>query len=461
MLAPLFILGDMTLAVILVLAQISSTSIGAEELGQFSRSKQADLEISGLVKDSARVSAPWKSAVVFRDLRFEQPVSFAGFESNAWFITVEFESVRFTGEFGGETNFFYSKFHEPAKFMDVHFRGPFSCGATIFEKPPSFARVEFHDKADFNFTNRTESPIVTQLEFDHTRAHREIAFNGRSIWDLRFASSTFNGPLVLIDAELRNFRSHQSWFDVEPVLNGTQFIGEMSFAGTTFKEGLDLRFADLSKATSISFEKIRSNPAEFFVDWSQIQRRGKHRLDVERGPEEKPDKWFPRLAAMYQIVANAYNAQHNGADAERALNELEVRRQETFGGFWHGAYGVLLGFGFQPWRVIFLVIPLILIFVALYVPYREVIASILDADIKKGTTTQDQVTGVARGFHLLFFSSAVLLGIRFKSEWIQPSNTPFMVLVAIEWIFGIVLYVTFFALVKTSGFTYVKGLLGF
>lgn len=36
-----------------------------------------------------------------------------------------------------------------------------------------------------------------------------------------------------------------------------------------------------------------------------------------------------------------------------------------------------------------------------------------------------------------------------------------MILVAAEWLLGITLYVMFFAFVKTSGFAYVKGLLGF
>lgn len=111
--------------------------------------------------------------------------------------------------------------------------------------------------------------------------------------------------------------------------------------------------------------------------------------------------------------------------------------------------------------MVFLVVPLIFLFAFLLVPHRETVAAILDDDIRKGTIPQTSVSRTARVAHLLFFSTAVLLGIRFKQEWIQPANTPFVLLVAAEWALGIALYIAFFALVKTSGFAYVKGLLGF
>jgi hypothetical protein len=59
------------------------------------------------------------------------------------------------------------------------------------------------------------------------------------------------------------------------------------------------------------------------------------------------------------------------------------------------------------------------------------------------------------------FCASVLLGIRYKSEWIDPRRPELTVVIFVEWLVGIALYVTFIALVRSTGFAYVKGLLGF
>ncbi len=61
----------------------------------------------------------------------------------------------------------------------------------------------------------------------------------------------------------------------------------------------------------------------------------------------------------------------------------------------------------------------------------------------------------------LFFSTSVLLGVRFKKEWIEKIDRAFLWWVTAEWLIGIGLYVAFVALVKSNEFGYVKGLLGF
>jgi hypothetical protein len=73
----------------------------------------------------------------------------------------------------------------------------------------------------------------------------------------------------------------------------------------------------------------------------------------------------------------------------------------------------------------------------------------------------DEISYLARLWHVLFFSTSVLLGLRFKKEWIEKRDHAFLRWVTAEWLLGIGLYVLFAVLVKSYEFSYVKGLLGF
>jgi len=78
-----------------------------------------------------------------------------------------------------------------------------------------------------------------------------------------------------------------------------------------------------------------------------------------------------------------------------------------------------------------------------------------------------ELNRLSRYWHVLFFSASVLLGIRFKREWIEIGSPlalgqqSFIYLVTAEWLLGIGLYVTFALLVKGARFEFIKGLLGF
>ena len=74
---------------------------------------------------------------------------------------------------------------------------------------------------------------------------------------------------------------------------------------------------------------------------------------------------------------------------------------------------------------------------------------------------------LTRYWHSLFFSTSVLLGIRFKKDWIKVfpedmlGSKSYIRLVTFEWTLGIMLFVVFALLVKGIRFSFIKDLLGF
>ena len=68
-----------------------------------------------------------------------------------------------------------------------------------------------------------------------------------------------------------------------------------------------------------------------------------------------------------------------------------------------------------------------------------------------------KINWISRGWHAVYFSASVLLGLRFKKDWIRTSPGHalgiryFVYLVTFEWALGIGLYVLFAVLAKGHG----------
>jgi hypothetical protein len=65
-----------------------------------------------------------------------------------------------------------------------------------------------------------------------------------------------------------------------------------------------------------------------------------------------------------------------------------------------------------------------------------------------------------RFWHSVFMSTSILLGLRFKKEWIHKYDKGFLLIATVEWIMGITLFVCLVILIKGSRFEYFKGFLG-
>ena len=125
-------------------------------------------------------------------------------------------------------------------------------------------------------------------------------------------------------------------------------------------------------------------------------------------------------------------------------------------------YGFFFGWGYQPWRfLLFVVLPITIIFALVwYFVYYDVLQNaIFKRDISTSLGPQ-QGSKLLKGWHAIFFSFSVLLGIRFKKEWLIKHQN-YLFWVTFQWGLGIGLFVTFAILVKGARFGFIRDLLGF
>lgn len=144
-------------------------------------------------------------------------------------------------------------------------------------------------------------------------------------------------------------------------------------------------------------------------------------------------------------------------------------------------YGWIMGWGYKPVQFLLAAFLLVALPFALfwYRCYYHLVLPLVDHAIdeafkeqlkapenlnKKNHVNHAAIAGEiifpARVWHVIFFSTSVLLGIRFKKEWIEKKDRAFLWWVTAEWLIGIGLYILFAVLVKSNEFSYVKGLLG-
>ncbi|MFQ5852158.1 MAG: hypothetical protein ACE5JU_16425 [Candidatus Binatia bacterium] len=181
-------------------------------------------------------------------------------------------------------------------------------------------------------------------------------------------------------------------------------------------------------------------------------------------PSLTPEDNYVRIETVYKKLRDNFLAEGHKSSADDVMYELAWQKELLLRDLWQRINGFIMGYGYQPWRfVIFVVVPLIVVFAAIwFIFYYRVIVNIIDPTIKLTAYDypRDGLSLLAQIWHAIFFSSSVLLGIRFRRQWIVPAKRMFLTIVTLEWAIGIGLYVVFFVLVKSSQFSYIKGLLG-
>ena len=121
----------------------------------------------------------------------------------------------------------------------------------------------------------------------------------------------------------------------------------------------------------------------------------------------------------------------------------------------------------------FIVLPIVLLFARFWHKHYYALATrIVQGDEGGSAATvryidKKTVPTLSRFWHVVYFSASVLLGLRFKKQWMQVGGRTkaearrFITWVTIEWASGIGLYIVFALLAKGHRLSYIKGLLGF
>jgi hypothetical protein len=279
----------------------------------------------------------------------------------------------------------------------------------------------------------------------------------------------------------------------------TVFKGVINFTNTTFKKEIDFRQSNFDSATVIYLEDITFPEGELLFYWEQFKGKDSLRIKLTDLPADSVrDEHYTRIEIIYHKLRDNFIAQGDKASADDVMYELAWQRDEILSEFHWQLYGIFFGYGYQPWRfLLFVVLPLIIMFAGVWYWFYYAILIFINPGLFPEDVTSVQlkhkdkyllktkntkhvklqftdfsfalnnINRLTRYSHALFFSTSVLLGIRFKKEWTKVcpeymlGRKSFIYFVAFEWVFGICLFVAFALLVKGIRFSFIKDLLGF
>ena len=376
------------------------------------------------------------------------------------------------------------KFSDHADFIGEQFLSDANFKSAQFACDADFSFAQFAKTADFSFAQFTNDASFVSAQFTDDASFLSAQFTKNAEFcGTNFAKNT--------DFSFVKFTNDASFVSVNFVKNVNfeycVFKKNIVIANTQFDQGVDLRRADLTKADAIFFNHHTFFPnGKLQVNWKQLQ--GHLQLYFPQYYRGDADR-YKVIEIFYEKLRDNYLAQNDKTSADAVMYELAERQAEILKEPWWILYGWTMGWGYKPLRFLLatfllvalpfawfwygrfyhLVVPLV--DHAIDEPLRKMLASPDNLETKKRFRVfrfkkfnhhniAKEIILPARIWHVLFFSTSVLLGVRFRKEWIEKRDRAFLWWVTAEWLIGIGLYVAFVALVKSNEFGYVKGLLG-
>jgi len=374
--------------------------------------------------------------VDFREARFggEADFRYAHFGGEAYFREARFggEALFWGARFDGEAYFWYTQFGgEVDDFRNAQFDGMANFANAQFDAQfggeTLFGRARFGGEAYFREARFGGKANFVNAQFDGMANFANAQFDSTAF----FNGAQFDRTARFDGAHLRHASFSGTRFSAEPSFSGTAFTGVLRF-GAHFDSGVDLRKADLKKLEYIYLDGISYPPGAFRVYWGDIDAR--ENAPVIRVIEE--DSVDPDGDVVYKALSVVYKHLRDN--------------------------------GYQPWRFLLIVFVLIVPFFAAVWRWKffTIVRSIVHQEVSLRSLPDAPSDRLSQAWHVVYFSTAVLLGLRFKREWIIPHDeegrrSRFTKLVTAEWAFGIGLYILFAVTVKGHRFSYIKGLLGF
>ena len=430
----------------------------------------------------------------FYDAKFYGSVSFL---KNDFRNNVSFENSRFFGNFD---------------FIDCTSLGSISFNNTIFDSVSSFQNSEFHSTVSFYNTKAYD-----MFDFSSTNCKKQLDFRGSIFHDVvYFEESIFNNKFYISNSVIEGnaFFNGCKFKGIANFFN-TTFKGDVSFSESDFTSGAifgtavnfeKVKFLKTADFRSSNFESVRKiylygtkfSPGQLFVYWDQLKAEDSLRISLSdfSSPKDSIEvknrlEQYRRIETIYLQLRDNFLNQDNKSSADEVMFELGSQRSIILNELSWTLYGWFFGWGYKPWRfILFTVFPIILLFsIIWYFPFYHLILPIVWVDFpsnyrhsfsgdshKKDIRLSKNknivifnhssipigdISYLSRIWHVIHFSTSVLLGIRFKKEWISTTNKWFLYCITIEWVIGIIFYITFAILVKGVRFGFIKDIFGF
>lgn len=465
-------------------------------------------------QDTDFIGSQFSKEAYFTNSQFSQEANFvySHFSKEAYFTHSQFlQAATFIySRFSKDAIFIDSQFLNIADFASVHFSQQAIFGGSQFSQVAYFRSSHFSKKAYFQHSKFSDKANFSRSQFLDNADFRGSEFSV----DAEFGESEFLGMVDFGESEflgMADFKySHfskatdleESIFLGKIDLENTSFDGDLIIAGTRFEKGLDLRRTNLGKAKIFFDHHTFFPPGTLYVNWSQLK---KHlHIAATSCPsygyiqffedaditafslKEPPDSLnqafdkerYDLTEIFYHRLRDNYLAQSDRSSADAVMYELASKRSEFLQEPLWVLYGWFMGWGYKPLRFVLMVFLIVIPFFAFiwYNFFYHRVAPIIGSSLSKKQKRQledtsrlkpydhrlaeYEVNGLARLWHVAYFSTSVLLSIRFKKEWIEQDDRAFLTWVTIEWALGIGLYVLFAVLVRSYQFGYFKGLFG-
>lgn len=372
-----------------------------------------------------------------------------------------------------------------------------SKGVISFQKIQSFANFDFYQckfypyvwDSLYNFFN-TEfelkgSIFTEESKFELCYFYQNAYFynlyfrQSFSFYHSKFFGSTIFGPLI----SEKSFNLAKVEFLGNTEFQYCDFRNELNLFMTKFDQEIDFRKCNFDSLKTIVLERTDYQIGKLYVDWDQLKMKDHPIINCNDLEASDIDK-FNRLKIIYEKLIANYLAQGNKSSADDVSYELQYRKDLLLDDDLQSLYGVIMGYGYKPWKyLLFLVAPIILIFsVIYYLISYEVIFYVmtknvakLDHSVQKSKNkiqlpvykmsstglSYKKIPILIQIWHSLYVSTSILVGLRFKKEWIRLENNKFLVIASIQWLLGITMYILFVLLIKSFRFDFLKGIFGF
>lgn len=468
-------------------------------------------------------NASFRLALFVRGVSFNNQVSFA---SIADFTGAHFGSRTFFAKvnFGGNTFFGGAKFDADADFEGAQ------CDSNMYFSFYDDDRVSFSGNASFRNANFRSNAFFPEVhfggvaDFRGARFDKDADFHG-AVWDssLDFSSARFGDYFSIRESTLKRRPEFEATvFKGRVDLGATRFTEGVDLRRANLDSVSTVYFDDHTYypdgKLQVRWDQIKGRLHLLVVDtihWgpalsgdsvSVLESRRWEKMSHSEKEEQ-----YRRLEISYHKLRDNYLAQRDNESADYVMYELSGHRTDMLNEFLWQCYGWFFGWGYQPWRFLLLIVlPLVVAFaVVWYWFYYEQVLRVVDEKVEQKINpnglfrvnlgereirlfrfprihipgvrlrlynhtnqpragNQPYLGRLTRYWHVIFFSASVLLGIRFKKEWIYVNDQigklghkSFVRIVTFEWLLGIGLYIVFALLVKGSRFEFIKALLGF
>jgi len=385
-------------------------------------------------------------------------------------------------------------FMNQLRFAVGDFNQQLTLSGNFFKDNLSFLRINFNsmiiDSSHISFETYAEiwgNEFERDLKIEDSNINTNIYYEKNLNFGLvSFNNSIFNKKTVFDSSTFRGSASFRNCKFMEiPRFSRISFYDTLDLTSTSFERGIDFRRCNFDSVKKVIFEGTDYPIGKLMIEWDDIKERDEFVISLDTLKSDAKDE-FKRLVQIYEKLKYNYLEQGNKNSADKVSYELETRKQELIKGVWHGIYGLIFGYGYDPLRYIGLVLIIMLYFAwRLYKKHYKTVFEIMDKGLDKENPTIERkynlirlpiyyqnFTGVKKEdewiklsfltifWHTVFMSTSLLIGLRFKRNWIHKYDRKFLRLATIEWFLGVGLYIGFIILVKGQRFEFLKGIFG-